>query len=144
MSVPTAIDFDFAAPKRKKQHLEIGGADFTVNLHTLHYRSAVSMMADFVAWTVFALSVIWAICTNIALRQHYKDSDQPALPANTTALTQLTSVVVVAAVGCSQFHLLWLLPISYLTGFVASRSRIVARLAWLYGYVVAYTIPSNW
>ena len=95
-------------------------------------------------WTVFALAVSWALCTNIASRQHYKDSDQPALPANTTALTQLTSVVVVAAVGCSQFHLLWLLPISYLTGFVASRSRIVARLAWLYGYVVAYTIPSNW
>ena len=101
-------------------------------------------MVGLVAWTVFALTVIWAICTNIALRQHYKDSDQPALPANATALTQLTSVVVVAAGGCSPFHLLWLLPMSYLTGFVALRSRIVARLAWLYGYVVAYTIPSNW
>jgi hypothetical protein len=33
---------------------------------------------------------------------------------------------------------------SYLTGFVALKSRIVAHLAWLYGYVVAYTIPSNW
>jgi hypothetical protein len=101
-------------------------------------------MAGCVGWTVFALSVIWAICTNIALRQHYKDSDQPALPANAIALTQLTSVVVVVAVGCSPFHLLWLLPMSYLTGFVALRSRIIARLAWLYGYVVAYTIPSNW
>jgi len=101
-------------------------------------------MAGFVGWAVFALSVIWAICTNIALRQHYKDSDQPTLPANATAMTQLIGVVVVAAVGCSPFHLLWVLPVSYLTGFFALRSRIVGRAAWLYGYVVAYTIPSNW
>src|SRR5215471_16088213 len=101
-------------------------------------------MVQVIGWAVLALAASWAICTNIALRQHYKDSDQPALPANATALTQLTSVIVVAAVGCSPFHLLWLLPMSYLTGFVALRSRIVARLAWLYGYVVAYTIPSNW
>jgi hypothetical protein len=101
-------------------------------------------MTAFVEWAIFALALIWAVCTSIALRQHYKDSDHPSLPANATALTQLTSVVVVAAVGCSPFHLLWLLPISYLTGFVALRSRIVGRLAWLYGYVIAYTIPSNW
>jgi hypothetical protein len=104
----------------------------------------VSTIASFGGWTVFALSVIWVICTNIALRQHYKDSDRPALPANATAMTQLIGVVVVAAVGCSPFHLLWVLPASYLTGFFALRSKIVGRAAWLYGYVVAYTIPSNW
>jgi hypothetical protein len=87
----------------------------------------VSTIASFGGWTVFALSVIWVICTNIALRQHYKDSDRPALPANATAMTQLIGVVVVAAVGCSPFHLLWVLPASYLTGFFALRSKIVGR-----------------
>ena len=86
----------------------------------------------------------WAICTNIALRQHYKNSDKPALPANATAMTQATSIVVAAAVGYSLLHLLWLLPISYLTGFVALRSRGFGRLAWLYGYAIAYTVPFNW
>jgi hypothetical protein len=107
------------------------------------YHSAVSIIVTVVAWTVFALAVSWAICTNIALRQHYKSSDRPALPENATALVQLVSVVAVAAVGYSPFHLLWLLPASYLTGFFALRSRIVGRVAWLYGYVVA-AIPSNW
>jgi hypothetical protein len=96
------------------------------------------------AWTVFALAVSWALCTNIALRQHYKNSDRPAVPENATALAQLVSVVVIPAVGYSPFHLLWLLPASYLSGFFALRSRIVGRVAWLYGYVVAYTIPANW
>jgi hypothetical protein len=95
-------------------------------------------------WTVFALAASWAICTNFALRQHYKHSDQPTLPANATALTQLSGVVAVILAGYSPFHLLWLLPVSYFTGFLALRSRIIGRLAWLYGYVVAYTIPSNW
>ena len=71
-------------------------------------------------------------------------SEQPTSPANATALTQLSGVVAVILAGCSPFHLLWLLPVSYFTGFLASRSRIIGRLAWLYGYVVAYTIPSNW
>jgi hypothetical protein len=95
-------------------------------------------------WAVFVLALIWAIFTNIALRQHYKNSDAPTLPANATAMTQLTSVVVVAAAGYSPFHLLWLLPISYITGFLALRSRAFGRLAWLYGYAIAYTVPSNW
>jgi hypothetical protein len=95
-------------------------------------------------WAVFALAASWAICTNFALRQHYKHSDQPTLPANATALTQLAGVVAVTVAGCSPFHVLWLLPMSYFTGFLALRSRIVGRLAWLYGYVIAYTIPSNW
>jgi hypothetical protein len=101
-------------------------------------------MVAVVEWTVFALAVSWAICTNIALRQYYKNSDLPELPANATAMTQLTSIVGVVAAGYSPFDLLWLFPISYLTGIFALRSRIFARLAWLYGYVVTYTIPSNW
>jgi hypothetical protein len=101
-------------------------------------------MIALVQWAVFALAAIWAISTNIALRQHYKNSDQPALPANATALTQLMGVVAVAVAGYSPLHLLWLLPVSYVSGYLALRFRIVGRLAWLYGYVVAYTIPSNW
>jgi hypothetical protein len=101
-------------------------------------------MMAVVEWTVFALAVSWAICTNIALRQHYTNSDLPALPENATAMVQLMSIVVVAAGQYSPLHLLWLLPASYLTGFFALRSRIIGRVAWLYGYVVAYTIPSNW
>ena len=94
--------------------------------------------------TVFALAASWVICTNFALRQHYKLSDQPTLPANVTASTQLSGVVAVILAGYSPFHLLWLLPVSYFTGFLALRSRIIGRLAGLYGCVVAYTIPSNW
>jgi hypothetical protein len=66
------------------------------------------------------------------------------IASNVTALTQLTGVVAVAVAGYSPFHLLWLFPVSYFTGFFALRSRIGSRLAWLYGYVVAYTIPSKW
>ena len=73
----------------------------------------------FVEWTVFALAAVWTICTNIALRAHYANSDQPALPANATAMAQLVSVVIVATAGYSPLHLLWLLPISYLAGFFA-------------------------
>ena len=97
-----------------------------------------------IGWAILALAASWAICTNFALRQHYKHSDRPTLPANATALTQLTGVVAVAVVGYSPFHLLWVFPASYFTGFFALRSRIIGRLAWFYGYVVAYTIPSNW
>jgi hypothetical protein len=101
-------------------------------------------MTALVEWAVFALALSWTISTNIALRQHYKHSDRPALPANATALVQLTSVVGVVAAGYSPFHLLWLVPISYLAGFLTLRSRAAGRLAWLYGYVIAYTVPSNW
>jgi hypothetical protein len=101
-------------------------------------------MVQVIGWAVLALAASWAICTNFALRQHYKHSDQPTLPANATALTQLTGVAAVAAAGYSPFHLLWLLPASYFAGFLTLRSRIIGRLAWVYGYVVAYTIPSNW
>ncbi|HVB80911.1 MAG TPA: hypothetical protein VNE82_13310 [Candidatus Binataceae bacterium] len=95
-------------------------------------------------WVVFVLCAVWATSTNIALRQHYKSGDQPMLPANSTAMTQLIGIVVIAAVGYSPFHLLWILPIAYLTGYVALRSRVFGRIVWLYGYAVAYTIPSNW
>jgi hypothetical protein len=58
-----------------------------------------------IGWAVFALALSWAICTTIALRQHYKHSKQPELPANATGLTQLTGVVAVAVAGYSAFHL---------------------------------------
>jgi hypothetical protein len=93
---------------------------------------------------VFALCAVWTISTNIALRQHYKHSDQPMLPANSIAMTQLIAVVVIATARYSPFHLLWLLPIAYLTGFIALRSRFFGRIVWLYGYAIAYTVPSNW
>jgi hypothetical protein len=95
-------------------------------------------------WVVFAIGLIQTIFTNIALRQHYKTSDRPPLPANAIAMSQSLSVAVVAAAGYSPFHLVWLLAISYLTGFFALRSRFIGRIAWLYGYVIAYTVPSNW
>jgi len=101
-------------------------------------------VAKVIGLAVFALALSVTICTNIALRQHYKHSNQPEFPANAIALTQLTGVVAVAVAGYSPFHLLWLFPLSYFTGFFTLRSRVFCRLAWLYGYVVAYTIPSNW
>ena len=97
-----------------------------------------------IEWSVFVLCVIWTTMTNVALRQHYKSSDEPQLPANATAMAQLIGVLAIAAFGNSPFHLIWVLPASYLAGLVALRSRIVGRVARLYGYVIAYTVPSNW
>jgi len=104
----------------------------------------MTVLVALIEWAVLILAVIWAIGTNIALRQYYKNSDAPELLANATAMTQLTSIVGVVAAGYSPFHLLWLFPISYLSGLVVQSSRIFARIAWLYGYVVTYTIPSHW
>ena len=95
-------------------------------------------------WIVFALCAVWTISTNIALRQHYKNSDQPALPANSTAMTKMIGVFVIVIIWYSPFHLFWVLPIAYLTGFIALRSRFFGRIVWFYGYVIAYTVPSNW
>ena len=90
------------------------------------------------------LTAIWTIGTNMALRAHYAKSDLPELPANATAMAQSASVIIVAAAGYSSLHLLWLLPISYLTGYFALRVRIVGRVVWLCGYLIVYTIPANW
>src|SRR5262245_18989598 len=98
----------------------------------------------FVEWAVFGLAVIWVTSTNIALRAYYKNSLQPALPQNAIAMAQLASVIIVAAGGYSPLHLLWLLPISYLSAFFALESKIGTRLVWLYGCVIASTIPANW
>jgi Ca2+/Na+ antiporter len=95
-------------------------------------------------WIVFALALLWGIMTNISARQHYKTSSQPALPANAFAMTQTASIVVIVVFHYSPLHLLWLFLLSYIMGFVALRVRIFGRLAWLYGYLLAYTIPSNW
>ena len=56
-------------------------------------------MAKVIGLAVFALALSVTICTNIALRQHYKHSNLPEFPANATALTQLTGVVAVAVAG---------------------------------------------
>jgi hypothetical protein len=110
----------------------------------LIYSNAAEVPMVYAEWTIFAFAVIWTICTNIALRAHYASSDQPSLPANATAMAQLASVVIVTIYGYSPLHLIWLLPVSYLAGFFALRVRIVGRVAWLYGYLIAYTVPANW
>jgi ABC-type xylose transport system permease subunit len=95
-------------------------------------------------WIVFVLALLWGIMTNISVRQHYKTSSQPALPANAFAMTQTASIVVIVVFHYSPLHLLWLFLLSYVMGFVALRVRVFGRLAWFYGYLIAYTIPSNW
>jgi hypothetical protein len=95
-------------------------------------------------WVVLAAAGLWALLTNIAVRNHYKGSTTPQIPANTFAMIQLLSVVGVLGLHRSPFHLLWLFPVSYIAGFFTLRSRILAFLPWVYGYILAYTIPSNW
>jgi protein-S-isoprenylcysteine O-methyltransferase Ste14 len=96
-------------------------------------------MTALVEWAVFALAVSWAICTNIALRRHYKNSERPALPPNATALVQLTSVVGVVAAGYSPFHLLWL---HERLGFGPLYVLFVIGAAiWLFA---VGSVPTNW
>jgi hypothetical protein len=97
-----------------------------------------------IKWCVFALAALWALSTNLTVRSRYKTSATPILPANTFALGQALSVIGVLVLHRSPFHLLWLFPCSYLAGFFSLRSKVVAFLPWLYGYFLAYTIPSNW
>src|ERR1700737_1725632 len=75
----------------------------------LHEPRVVKMRSwTVLEWIVFAPCLIWTVSTNIALRQHYKNSLRPSLPANATHMRRLTSVVIVAIVGYPPFHLLWL------------------------------------
>jgi hypothetical protein len=97
-----------------------------------------------IKWAALTLAALWALSTNLTVRNHYKTSSTPVLPANTFALGQVLSIVGVLALHLSPFHLLWLFPCTYLAGFFSLRSRIVAFLPWLYGYLLAYTIPSTW
>jgi hypothetical protein len=133
-----------AAATQETPDVEKPGRRLKEEFTSLLYHSPLNILVTVVEWTVFALAATWAIGTNIALRQHYKNSNRPELLANSTALAQLMSVVVIAVAGYSPFHLVWLLPASYLTGIFVLRSRIASRVAWLYGYAVTYTIPSNW
>ena len=95
-------------------------------------------------WAVLAIGILWALCTNLTVRNHYKTSSMPMLPANTSALFQTLSVICVIVLHRSPFHILWLFPLSYVAGFLALRSKVLALLPWLYGYALSYTIPSNW
>jgi hypothetical protein len=97
-----------------------------------------------VRWSVLTVAALWALSTNLTVRNHYKTSSMPVLPANTFALFQTLSVLGVLALHRSPFHLLWLFPLSYAAGFFSLRSKVFAFLPWLYGYLLAYTIPSNW
>ena len=97
-----------------------------------------------IKWCILTLAALWAISTNITVRSHYKTSATPVLPANTFALGQALSVIGVLVLHRSPLHLLWLFPCSYIAGFFSLRSKAAAFLPWLYGYLLAYTIPSNW
>jgi hypothetical protein len=96
-----------------------------------------------IEWMVFILGCLWSLMTNITVRQHYKGSNTPALPANTFAMIQIVSVILNIVFRFSPLHLFWLFLISYIAGFFALRIRIIGRLAWSYGYLIAYTISSN-
>jgi len=95
-------------------------------------------------WGVLVLGALLALGTNATVRNHYKTTNAPVLPANTSAMIQTLSVIGVLALHRSPFHFLWLFPFSYILGFFALRLKPLAFLAWLYGYILAYTIPSNW
>jgi hypothetical protein len=97
-----------------------------------------------IKWTVLILGTLWAIGTNMTLRDHYKRSQTPMITVNTFALIQTLSVVVIIAFHRSPLHLLWLFPLSYLAGFFTLRSKVLVFLPWLYGYLMLFTLPSTW
>ncbi len=98
-------------------------------------------------WLELGLSVIaglWALSTNLNVREHYRSSAAALIPANTIAFVQTFSVLGVLTLHRSPLHFLWLFPVSYIAGFFTLRSKILAFFPWLYGYLLAYTIPKNW
>jgi hypothetical protein len=97
-----------------------------------------------IEWVVFIICCLWSLMTNISVRQHYKKSETPTLSANAFAMIQILSVIFNIVFLFSPFHLIWLFLMSYIIGFFTLKIRIVGRIAWLYGYLIAYTIPSNW
>jgi len=97
-----------------------------------------------VKWTTLIVGVWWAISTNITLRGYYKRSLAPAMPVNTSALIQTLSVVIIISFHRSPLHFLWLFPLSYVAGFFTLRSKVLAFLPWLYGYLMLFTLPSTW
>ncbi len=97
-----------------------------------------------VEWGILILAALWTLMTNLSVRERYKISSQPTIPANGFAMFQTVSVVGVSVLHYSPLHLFWLIPLAYVFGFVALRFKPFQILAWLYGYVLSYTIPSNW
>ncbi len=97
-------------------------------------------------WIVLALGAGQALMTNLVVRNRYKTTNMPNLGANMLAMLQTFSVVGVLVLHKSPLHLLWLIPFSYIVGLVLNpyKSKVFAFLPWLYGYLIAYTIPSNW
>lgn len=94
--------------------------------------------------TVLTAAAFVTVSTNVHVRNYYKRSTKPLIPANSFALAQALLLGTVLTFRYSPLHLIWLFPLTYLTGFVALRSRLVAFVAWMYGYLLAYTIPENW
>src|SRR5579864_2646865 len=91
---PRRAPGDQGRPKQPRQvHARLGILRYSP---TIPHELGVAEMHSWttLGWVVFALSLIWAVSTNIVLRQHYSSSVEPMLPANATALTQLASVVV--------------------------------------------------
>jgi hypothetical protein len=88
--------------------------------------------------------VLWAFSNNWSVRNYYKSSATPMIPANTIAFVQTFSLLGILLFHFSPLHLLWLFPMSYVAGFFTMRSKILAFVPWVYGYLLAYTIPKNW
>lgn len=97
----------------------------------------------YLEWAILTLAAIWAVSTNLHVRDYYKRSATPAIPANTFAMVQLLAVAGVLGLRITPFHLLWLFPLSYVLGFLATRFKLLAFLPWTYGYILALTIPAK-
>ncbi len=95
-------------------------------------------------WVVLIGASLWMLLTNITIRNHYKQSSIPMIPSNMIALCQTLSVVGVLVFRRSPLHLLWLFPLGLIAAFFALRLKSLGFIAWLYGYLVAYTILANW
>jgi len=91
-----------------------------------------------------AIAALWTLSTNLSVRQHYKSSAVPMIPANTVAFVQTLSLLSVLFFHISALHLVWLFPLSYVAAFFALRSKVLGFLPWAYGCLLAYTIPKNW
>jgi hypothetical protein len=97
-------------------------------------------------WVVLIPASLWALLTNITVRERYKTTVTPSLGANMQAMLQTFSVLAVLVFHKSPLHLLWLFPSTYIAGVIFNpyKSKIFGFLPWLYGYLLSYTIPSNW
>lgn len=91
-----------------------------------------------IEWIVFVFAVLWAAMNHNTLIQYYKTNSRSEAFPNSMALCQIIGVVSDIIFQYSPLHLIWLFLLSYVFPFFVIRVPFLAKIAWLYGYSIAW------